>query len=148
MSINPQGFNRLLRSNCYVRREKRSVLSQLPAKTRSHLVVELTSEVAYQKQAKGLIQWLRSMRSNPEQWKTSRMDALSRVNRLRQLVGTSKVPAAIEWITDFLDQSEEKLVVFAYHRAVQQALANAFPKALHIMGDDSMIWRRQRAVHA
>ncbi len=53
-----------------MRREKRAVLSQLPAKTRSHLVVELTGEVAYQKQAKGLIQWLRSIRSNPAQWKT------------------------------------------------------------------------------
>ncbi len=67
-----------------------------------------------------------------------RMDALSRVNKLRQLVGTGKVPAAIEWITDFLDQSDEKLVVFAYHRAVQQALVDAFPKALHLMADDTM----------
>ncbi len=42
--------------------------------------------------------------------------------RLRQLVGDGKVKPALAWIEEFLEDSGEKLVVFAHHVAVQKAL--------------------------
>lgn len=144
ISVNSIGFNRRLRQHCYVRREKRDVLAQLPDKLRAHVVVELNGQAAYQQEEAGFIAWLRRIRANPGAWKTERVDALARMNKLRQRVGAGKVVAAIEWIEDFLAQTDEKLVVFAYHRAVQEALVRAFPDALHIQANDPMS-ERQRA---
>lgn len=38
--------------------------------------------------------------------------------KLREMAGLAKLPAAIEWITDFVEQEGTKLVVFAHHREV------------------------------
>ena len=145
VSINSEGFNTLLRSHCYVRREKREVLTQLPAKTRAHLVVEISNRKRYTLKENDLIAWLRQMRLDPATWKSSRVEAIARMNQLRQLTGAGKIPAAVEWIQDFLDQSEhgDKLVVFAHHRKVQAGLRVAFPEALHLMAEDSMQDRQQ-----
>jgi len=137
-SINPVGFNRRLRTQCYARREKRAVLSMLPAKTRSNLTVELPSDGDYERAEKGLIAWLRSVRGDKARWKNERMNALAQINQLRMKVGQAKTGPAIEWIKDFLDQSTEKLVVFGYHRSVNATLAKAFPTALHIFSEDSL----------
>jgi SWI/SNF-related matrix-associated actin-dependent regulator 1 of chromatin subfamily A len=50
----------------------------------------------------------------------------------------------VEWIKEFIESSEEeKLVVIAAHKAVQQVLLKEFPSALHILGDDSAQARQQ-----
>jgi SNF2 family DNA or RNA helicase len=58
---------------------------------------------------------------------TGDAEAIRQLTELRKLAGLAKVPAAIEWIKNFLDSNEEKsLVVFAWHKAVQAALVEAF----------------------
>jgi len=140
LSVNSEGFNKLLRSYCYVRREKREVLTQLPAKTRSHIVVDIDNRKRYSTEESALIAWLRKVRFDPSLWKASRVEAMARMNQLRQTAGIGKLPAAVDWIKDYLDQSEpsDKLVVFAYHRKVQAALQDAFPDALHLFAEDKL----------
>jgi SNF2 family DNA or RNA helicase len=48
------------------------------------------------------------------------------VAQLRRLTGMAKVPAAMEWISDFLEGGESKLVVFVHHRDVMAELYTAF----------------------
>ena len=55
---------------------------------------------------------------------------------LRQLAAVGKLPTALNWIADFLT-SGEPLVVFAEHIAIQNALLERFPSAVHILGSDS-----------
>ncbi|MBV8656301.1 MAG: DEAD/DEAH box helicase [Burkholderiales bacterium] len=57
----------------------------------------------------------------------SRAEALRKLGALRQLVGKGKIPAAIQQITDIV--KDEKLVVFAYHIEVQEALERAMAEA-------------------
>lgn len=52
-----------------------------------------------------------------------RSEALRQMTALRQLAGSGKISAAVSFIQDFV--KEEKLVVFAYHKEVQQSLINA-----------------------
>ena len=47
------------------------------------------------------------------------------VAQLRRLTGMAKVPAALEWIDDFLNGSDSKLVVFAHHKGVIAALGQS-----------------------
>jgi SWI/SNF-related matrix-associated actin-dependent regulator of chromatin subfamily A-like protein 1 len=140
-----------LRAHCYVRRTKQQVLSQLPAKRQDTVPVSLVNEYEYRLAERDVIAWLQSL---PIDLRTIdakvaaalRAEQLVRLNNLRQLAGSGKLPAALAWIDDFL-VSGEPLVVFAEHVAIQRAVLERFPDAVHILGADS-IPDRQRAVDA
>lgn len=46
----------------------------------------------------------------------------------RQLLGKSKTGITVSWIKDWLESSDEKIVVFAYHRAVVEELVEKLGK--------------------
>jgi SWI/SNF-related matrix-associated actin-dependent regulator of chromatin subfamily A-like protein 1 len=73
-----------------------------------------------------------------------RAERLAQLNALRRLASQGKGNAALGWIEDFL-ASDEPLVVFAGHRAMQDRLVERFPDALHLLGRDS-ITAREAAV--
>jgi SWI/SNF-related matrix-associated actin-dependent regulator 1 of chromatin subfamily A len=130
-----------LRRSCYVRRLKKDVLPQLPAKRRAVVPFDLDNEREYRHAERDLIAWVQERYSSSDDLNTRvgsalRAEALVKVNALRQLVGRGKLHAAHAWIHDFL-ASGEKLVVFAAHRAVQRDLLERFPGAAHILGDDT-----------
>ncbi len=130
-----------LRARCFVRRLKADVLPQLPAKTRSVVPVELGNEAEYRFAERDVIAWLQSQ---PLDLRTLdakvaaalRAERLVRLNALKLLAARGKLPAALGWIHDFCS-SGERLVVFAKHREIQRAVLERFPRALHILGEDS-----------
>jgi hypothetical protein len=140
-----------LRAHCYVRRTKRQVLPQLPAKRHDAVPVGLANEQEYRLAEQDVIAWLQTL---PLDLRTLdakiasalRAEQLVRLNHLRQLAAAGKLPVALAWISDFL-ASDEPLVVFADHVAIQRALTERFPSAPHILGADSSV-NRQRAVDA
>jgi len=138
-----------LRAIGYVRRTKAQVLPQLPAKRRDTVPLILANEQEYRQAETDIIAWLQAL---PLDFKTIdakvaaalRSEQLVRLNNLRQLAAAGKLPTALNWIEDFL-ASGERLVVFADHIAIQQAVRERFPGAAHIMGSDSAE-SRQRAI--
>jgi SWI/SNF-related matrix-associated actin-dependent regulator of chromatin subfamily A-like protein 1 len=140
-----------LRAHCYVRRTKQQVLPQLPAKRHDTVPILLSNEQEYRMAEQDVIAWLQSL---PLDLRTIdakvaaalRAEQLVRLNNLRQLAANGKLPTALAWIADFL-ASGEPLVVFAEHLAMQRAVLDRFPDAVHIMGADSTV-RRQEAVDA
>lgn len=48
---------------------------------------------------------------------------LVRLGTLLGVAARAKVPMAVDWVREFLDQTDRKVVVFAHHRAVVKALA-------------------------
>jgi SNF2 family DNA or RNA helicase len=72
---------------------------------------------------------------------------LAQIEALKQLAVIGKLKSVIEWTKDFLD-SEEKLVLFAHHKFVVDALMTEFgPIAVKIVGGVSDI-KRQAAIDA
>jgi superfamily II DNA or RNA helicase len=138
-----------LRAHCYVRRTKKQVLPQLPAKRHDTVPVLLSNEHEYRLAERDVIAWLQTL---PLDLRTIdakvaaalRAEQLVRLNNLRQLAARGKLPTALAWVGDFLE-SGEPLVVFAEHVATQKAVLERFPKALHILGSDTSE-ARQRAV--
>jgi SWI/SNF-related matrix-associated actin-dependent regulator 1 of chromatin subfamily A len=130
-----------LRSRCFVRRLKSEVLPQLPAKTRAIVPVELDNESEYRLAERDVIAWLRTQPIDLRELDAKvaaalRAERLVRLNALKLLAAEGKLHAALAWIHDFL-ASGERLVVFARHRKIQQAVVERFPNALHILGADS-----------
>ncbi|HEY4997370.1 MAG TPA: DEAD/DEAH box helicase, partial [Solirubrobacteraceae bacterium] len=130
-----------LRARCFVRRLKSEVLTQLPAKTRAVVPVELDNEAEYRHAERDLIGWLRSQPLDLRELDAKvaaamRAERLVRLNALKVLAARGKLHAAQTWIHDFCS-SGERLVVFAHHREMQRAVLDHFPGALHILGSDS-----------
>lgn len=103
-----------------LRRHKRDVMDQMPSLTRTYVPIEV-DEVVYQKLYVGDAKtWTKEM-GRPA------ADELSIVNGLKYWTTVEKAKAIIEWAEDFLDSSDEKLVIYAgYHKVIamlEQALS-------------------------
>lgn len=134
-----------LRSSCYLRRRKADVLTQLPAKRRAVVTVPTSNAAEYKRAERDFIRWLAEQvddsgagRIAPE----ARAQALVKMSALRQLAARGKLDAALSWIEDFAE-SGERLVVFAHHREVQEAVIERFPACARLIGDDSMEEREE-----
>ncbi len=131
-----------------MRRLKADVLPQLPAKTRAVVPVELDNEPEYRLAERDLVAWLQSQPLDLRELDAKvaaalRAERLVRLNALKLLAARGKLHAALAWIHDFCS-SGERLVVFAHHREIQRALLERFPRALHILGEDTHAARDRR----
>lgn len=103
-------LNRRLRDACYLRRLKKDVLTQLPAKRRS--VVTLPIDNA------------REYKAAERNWYGAGGE-LTKLGVLRQVAAAGKMQAAKSWIASVMEQGE-KLVVFTWHRFTAEELAGHF----------------------
>jgi hypothetical protein len=129
-----------LRRTCFIRRLKRDVLPQLPAKRRVVVPVALDNEREYRLAERDVIAWLREQPLDLSELDAKvaaalRAERLAQIGALKRLAARGKLAAAVAWIHDFL-ASGEPLVVFAHHEEIQDALLRRFPEAGHILGRD------------
>lgn len=117
---NTQELGRLLRAHVMVRRTKSDVLTELPPKIRTVIELDIPAEESPELagKAKRYFDALAAAAGNIEELETTLFEELA---ARRQDEALRKVPAAFNIIRDLLAE-EEKIVVFAYHRAVLEAL--------------------------
>jgi superfamily II DNA or RNA helicase len=140
-----------LRRRCFVRRLKTDVLPQLPAKRQVAVPVAIDNERDYRLAERDVIAWLREQPLDLSELDRRvagalRAERLAQLNALKRLAAHGKCAAALAWIEDFL-ASEERLVVFAANREVQERVLEHFPDALHLLGRDDVA-SREAAVRA
>lgn len=97
-----------------IRRKSSDVIKDMPPLSIARVIVELANRREYDE-------------LEAEIAELPPMQKLGKLAQLRQVCGIGKIPSAIEWIENFLE-CDEKLVVFATHRAVQRALLEHFEK--------------------
>lgn len=64
-------------------------------------------------------------------------EVLKKITLLKECVGRGKVESAVEWIEEFLRETDEKLVVFAHHKTVQKSILDKFKSARSILSEYS-----------
>lgn len=142
---NTQELYEKLTTTCMIRRKKEEVLKDLPPKIRTVVPMELDNQQEYNAAEADLIGWLRTNFGNNKAEKAQQAEALTRIGELKRLAVRGKLNQCIEWIEDFLE-SGEKLVVFAVHKFVIDALMEKFTgKAVKI---DGSVSNRQAPVDA
>src|SRR5690606_23339840 len=109
---------------CFIRREKQDVLKELPVKTRTKVMVDIPNK-DYQKTLKDFL-------------KLDRKNKLKKIEEFRQIVADYKMGMIKEIIDDFL-ANNEKIVVFAYHKNIQNKLLELYPDACRIISEDSSL---------
>lgn len=128
-------LNEILRSHCYVRREKMQVLKSLPPKVRQDVVVSISNRAEYEKCVSDFRTWAKE-RSPGLSEMAAEAQERAKLEYLKQVAVAGKMAAIREWIKDFLEDSDRKLVVFGWHRSVVLEIAKEFG-ASTIMGGDS-----------
>lgn len=133
-------LNYLLRKNCFIRRLKKDVLTQLPDKTRSYLVTDIDNMKEYKEAECDIIKYLVKYQDADDEkiQKTIRGAIMVKMGVLKQISARGKVGGAIDIIHNTIDgESGQKLIVFCYLKEVVQALKREFRGAVTVTGDDS-----------
>jgi SNF2 family DNA or RNA helicase len=110
-----------------IRRLKKDVLKDLPDKARSFIPLQLTNEEEYRRAEDDFIRYIKETQGDKKAAKASNAAALAEIEGLKQLAVKGKLQQSIEWIEDFLETGE-KLVVFANHTFVIDALTDKFSR--------------------
>ena len=115
-------------TNTMIRRLWDDVDSQLPPMTRTIMPVDI-DRTEYDRVAE-----------------EDYSNRLARLTALYVAVGKAKAPIGIEWATDFLETTDRKLVIFAFHVDVVMAMVNALEKfgVTYITGEVSQKERASR----
>ena len=135
---NTKELNNKLKSLFMLRRKKKKVLD-LPDKCISHIKIPISNREDYTKAEDQFFNFVKDYYGSGAVRKAAKGGTLVKITYLRQLVANGKIDSGIEWIRDFLETTNEKLVVFAIHRNVVDNIVNAFPEiSVSITGSTSM----------
>ena len=135
-------LHHILTTTIMIRRKKKDVLKDLPEKVWSLVPIELENINDYYKAENNFLAWVKENKGIEAARKASNAEVVSAIETLKQLAVKGKLNQAIEWIENFLE-SGKKLVVFATHHFVVDALFETFSKvAVKVDGRDSMTNRR------
>jgi SWI/SNF-related matrix-associated actin-dependent regulator of chromatin subfamily A-like protein 1 len=126
-----------------IRRLKKDVLKQLPAKVRSFVPIQIDNEGEYKAAETDFLTFIQETKGKEAAIRASNAETLAQINTLKQLAVRGKMRMAINWIKDFLEV-EGKLVIFAIHRATIEQIMTEFGSiAVKIDGSVSMTQRQQ-----
>ncbi len=137
-------LHEILSGNCMVRRRKVDVLKDLPAKSRHVVPVPLDNRKEYDEAEDDLVAWLGKF-SKQKANTAARAERLVRMGYLKRLAAELKMKAVTNWIDTFLEETEEKLVVFAIHKKMIKELKERYPQSVVVTGSVTGK-NRQRAV--
>lgn len=140
-SSNVRELQALLRGSIMVRRMKKDVLKDLPAKIRRKVILPCASpemrqavdaEMAEWKRQKAMIDSLRQRHAPAEEVRHAENMANAKLHELRVATTKAKMPMVMEFLRDA--SNEGKVIVFAKHHIVLEQLEKEFKGAAVIHG--------------
>lgn len=122
-----------LRSGLMVRRLKKDVLTDLPPKVRGLVTLEANAKVA-KILAREKASWDKAVAQVGYEEAVRQMEAgagfvFETLASDRAALAEAKIGPCLDWIMDFLEGGDEKLVVFAHHHVLIDALAEKLGSA-------------------
>jgi len=128
-------LNHLLHKHCYFRRLKSEVAKEIPPKTRQVVLCDIDNREEYD-EAKYNFQKFLKERLNMTDGKIDkalRAEALVQIGHLKHLSAKGKLQHIYEWM-DSLDEEDEKAVIFAFHKDIQEELYRYKPGTVRLCG--------------
>ncbi len=147
---NLEELHEKLISTCYIRRNKEDVLDQLPEKSRKVVKFDIENRSEYRKVENNIVQYFRDKALEDEEFqekienlpdfqkeklkeqratramsKAIGAEHLVKLAELRKVTAKGKLKPITNWIDNFL-KSEEKLILFAHHTAVCDAIEEKY----------------------
>ena len=134
-------LHKYLTTHLMVRRLKKDVLKELPPKIRTVVPVKIEDMTEYFKAKFDFLNWLK--RQDPAAAaRAKNAQELAKVGYLLRLAAKLKCRAVVEWINDYLDEIDGKVILFAKHQEMIRVLEKKVnAKSVTIDGNVS---RRER----
>jgi len=135
---NIEELHKLATESCMIRYTKDEVLTELPPKTRSIIPLEIDNRNEYRKAEENIIQWIRENLGDKKAERAMRAETMVQLNVLQRLSVRGKKNSYVEWIEDFIEDDNRKLVVFCTHHETIDGLMERFKdRAVKLDGRDS-----------
>lgn len=138
-------LHRKLKKRYLIRRLKKDVLKELPAQTITVLPVRISNRKEYQFAERDLIKWLRVTFGRKRAARAAYVERLVRFGYLKRLSAQGKIPSVINWIDDFLENTNEKLIMFGFHRSMIRRLHDQYPVE-SVMVHGGIIGHKRQAI--
>jgi len=108
---NPARFKEYVK-DIVIRRERTEVMRELPLVNRTKLNIQMTPDESgvYDDAVNDFVEWYNEQRAS-----ISAIHILAKMSKLRHLTGLAKIPATLDYIEEFLEDTDRKLVVFLHH---------------------------------
>lgn len=102
-----------------IRRERAEVMPELPLtnRTKLNVTMDTTTAAIYDEAVEDFMKWYEEHAAE-----ASGIHILAAMSKMRKLVGLAKIPATMDYIEEFVEDTDRKLIVFAHHVEVQQTL--------------------------
>lgn len=124
-ATNTVELNSILTNSCMIRRKKEDVLTELPDKTLTMIPIEITNRKSYSEAVEDLVAFLKKI-DLEKALKAQRAEALVKMNVLKQLAVEGKISQSLEWISDFVENEDAKLIVFAHYKSTVEKIMEKF----------------------
>lgn len=147
-STNLKELNYRLATTCYFRRMKKEVLPDLPDKTRTKFICDITTRKEYDDAMQDFKKYLKEYteKTDEEIRRSMRAQILVRMTKCRNIAARGKLVHAAEYVDEIIDAGQ-KVAVFVHQREVGQFLLDRYPSAVCIRGGDNS-QQRQAAIDA
>jgi SWI/SNF-related matrix-associated actin-dependent regulator 1 of chromatin subfamily A len=106
----------VLSGSIMIRRTKKEVLTELPDKTHHVVPFPLTNRKEYTAIENDVIGYLNGIGKKEAAVNAGAAEHLVQLNYLRQAAALGKMDAVLNWVDDFLESTDEKIVLFAVHK--------------------------------
>ncbi len=140
-ATNSLELNHNLRQNCYIRREKREVLEEMPPVTSEIINMQIDNEKEIKRAMSDLYGYLLETKGLESAENAMEAESLVLLGVLRKLSIEGKLKAIEQYLNDW-KECGKKLVIFGVHRETLEYLANKFNSPL-IAGGVSSIKKRK-----
>jgi len=124
---NTDELHEKLNSSLMIRRLKKDVMPELPDKIFSFVPMEIKNQKEYNEAENDFIKFITEQKGLEAAKRVSNAVQFAKIEALKQLTIKGKLDDCIEWIEDFLE-TDNKLVVFAWHTEVINTLLEKFAK--------------------
>jgi len=130
-----------LKDTCMIRRRKKQVLKELPDKQRSVVLLPVNLK-EYHRAENDFLNWL-SEQDMVKAKKAANAQALVQLGYLKRLAAELKMKGVIDWMDDYFEGTDAKLVVFAYHKNIIQTLYQKYKKIAVVLDGNTPPTLRQ-----
>jgi SNF2 family DNA or RNA helicase len=133
----------LLMQHVMIRRRKRDVLSQLPKQTTITVPVDMSKPSEYRKAEKDVVSFLEG---RGKLTGSRRIQAVTKFGILMQLAAELKLGSVVDRLDDFLNGTEEKVIVGAIHKLIVKHLSQKYHKTCVVIDGSTPMEKRQGLV--
>lgn len=136
----------ILETNLMIRRRKEDVFRELPKRRHYMIPMEIEDRPQYNRAVGEFLGWLREQEGAGAARKAAAAEGLSHIGYLKRLAAKLKMKFVLEWIDNFLEEADGKLVIFAHHKAIIKMMRDRYKDICVVIDGSVRDKKRQDAV--